>query len=603
MTHIHQQGEREAKGPGEVSWVAYDLNGSLYAACYQAGRLVQRGPSGYYKAGPNGAIPLRLTDLEAIAAVPPPADLPVLPSQYELVSAGWDPPIPLSREATLPAFPVHVLPDWLGDFVTALAKATQTPVDLPGMLSLAALATAAGGRARIEPRSGWSEPANLYLAVGMAPGNCKSPVYAAITGPLWAVDSTMAQESLSGSIEATARKELATNAATVAAREAAAAKGDTADAKMADAIAAAEMAEAITVPVQPRLLADDATVEALGTLMADQGGRMAVLSDEGGVFDLMAGRYSNGQANLDLYLKAWSGTPHRVDRKGRPAEFIPRPALTMGLAVQPDVLRAIATRPGFRRRGLLARFLYSLPASPLGRRAIDPPAVPESVGALYRDNLSALVRSLAEWTDQAALTPSRSAIALLHDYQLELEPRLGPDGDLDHIADWASKLVGQLVPVAGLIHLATHLPDGYRKNIDGSTMAAAIEVGHYLIPHALAVFELMADDLLTEHATYVLGWLAAHDRERFIARDLYTANRHRFPSATELTPVLAHLETLGWIRQERQPRPAGRGRPPSSIWAVHPQNHQRNQRKPDSADSADGLTPFLAASPDTEQDR
>jgi hypothetical protein len=306
-----------------------------------------------------------------------------------------------------------------------------------------------------------------------------------------------------------------------------------------------------------------------------------VLTDEGGVFDLMAGLYNKGQANLDLYLKAWSGTPHRVDRKGRPAEFIARPALTMGLAVQPDVLRAIATRPGFRGRGLLARFLYSLPVSPLGRRAIDPPAVPDNVGDLYRVNLSALVRSLAEWTDQAVLTLSNGARAVLYDYQLELEPRLGPYGDLAHIADWASKLAGQLVRIAGLIHLATHLADGYRKNIDGSTMAAAIEIGHYLTPYALAVFDLMNDDPLTEHAAYVLDWLAAHDRDRFIARDLYTANRHRFPSANEVTPILAHLEGLAWIRQEHQPTPGRRGRPPSSIWAVHPQNRQRNQRKPD----------------------
>jgi hypothetical protein len=264
---VVKPGELVAKGPGEVSWVVYDLDGRLCAACYKAGGLVQRGPSGYYKSA-NGPIPLRLGDLETIAAVPPPVDLPVLPGQYELVSAGWDLPIPRSREVTLPAFPVDVLPDWLGGFVTAMAEATQTPVDLPGMLSLAALATAAGGRVRIEPRPGWSEAANLYLAVGMALGNRRSPVYAAVADPLWSVDKTMAHESLSDIVEAAARKEVATKAATAAAREAANAKGDTADAKMADAIAAAEMAEAITVPVQPRLLADDATPEALASLMA-----------------------------------------------------------------------------------------------------------------------------------------------------------------------------------------------------------------------------------------------------------------------------------------------------------------------------------------------
>jgi hypothetical protein len=42
---------------------------------------------------------------------------------------------------------------------------------------------------------------------------------------------------------------------------------------------------------------------------------------------------------------------------------VQRPCLTIGLTVQPEILQGLAGRPGFRGRGLLARFLYSLPAS------------------------------------------------------------------------------------------------------------------------------------------------------------------------------------------------------------------------------------------------
>src|ERR1019366_1796657 len=44
------------------------------------------------------------------------------------------------------------------------------------------------------------------------------------------------------------------------------------------------------VPAMPRLYADDCTPERLASLMAEQGGRMAVFSDEGGIFDILAGR-------------------------------------------------------------------------------------------------------------------------------------------------------------------------------------------------------------------------------------------------------------------------------------------------------------------------
>ncbi len=103
---------------------------------------------------------------------------------------------------------------------------------------------------------------------------------------------------------------------------------------------------------------------------------------EGGAFETMAGRYSD-VANIDVYLKAHAGEDVRVDRVGRPSVHLKRPALTLGLAVQPDVIRGLAGKPGFRGRGLLARFFFSMPSSLVGRRDVDPPAVPADVADLY----------------------------------------------------------------------------------------------------------------------------------------------------------------------------------------------------------------------------
>lgn len=56
-------------------------------------------------------------------------------------------------------------------------------------------------------------------------------------------------------------------------------------------MSAAGQAKAIEVPVLPRLVADDVTPEAAASLLADHGGRLAIISAEGGIFDTMAGRY------------------------------------------------------------------------------------------------------------------------------------------------------------------------------------------------------------------------------------------------------------------------------------------------------------------------
>ena len=46
---------------------------------------------------------------------------------------GWTPPIPLGVGGAVPAFPVEILPGWLGEYVAAVATATQTPPDLAGI--------------------------------------------------------------------------------------------------------------------------------------------------------------------------------------------------------------------------------------------------------------------------------------------------------------------------------------------------------------------------------------------------------------------------------------------------------------------------------------
>jgi len=78
-----------------------------------------------------------------------------------------------------------------------------------------------------------------------------------------------------------------------------------------------------------------------------------------------------------VFLKGHAGDLLRVDRVGRAAEHIADPALTLGLAVQPEVLRDIARMPGFRGRGLLARILYAVPPNTVGRRRVGAPAVPQ----------------------------------------------------------------------------------------------------------------------------------------------------------------------------------------------------------------------------------
>jgi replicative DNA helicase len=489
---------------------------------------------------------------------------------------GWAPPIPFGVTADVPTFPVEVLPSWLGEYVAAVATATQTPPDLAGMLALAVLATVAAGAVEVQPRPGWREPLCLFVAVGMDAGTRKSSVFTAMARPVAEFERDQAAAAQPAITETATLRRIADQAAGAAEAAASKAPIDQQEERQGEAIARAAEAANLIVPPVPRWLVDDATPEALAGLLATYG-RIALLSPEGDVFDQMAGRYNQQVGpNLGVYLKGHAGDLLKVDRRGRPPEYVERPCLTIGLTVQPEVLQGLASRPGFRGRGLLARFLYSLPHSLVGHRQPGASPVPEPVADRYARELQAMAASLTRPAndDPTMLTLDPQADELLLAFERELEPRLAADsGDLAHLAGWAAKLAGATCRVAALLHLAGHLSDGWAQPISRDTFAAAIGLADYLIEHARAVFDLMGADPRVGDARWLLDWISRTDQVQFSRRDAHQAARGRFRKATDLEPALRLLEEHGYLRRvdpEPSRDPHGRGRPASPRFVVNP---------------------------------
>ncbi len=506
----------------------------------------------------------------------------------DLEEMTWEPPIPLT-DAPRPAFPTEALPNWLKEFVEAEAVATQTPPDLAGMIALSVLGSACAQRVEVRVRGGWTEPVNLYTVVALPPGNRKSAVFKDVSEPL-EEHERLEQQRLAPDIAEGQNKQRVLEASLQHANRLAATAKDSAErtsfAEEASRIAR-ELAD-LEVPALPRFIADDVSPEKLGGLLAEQGGRMAVLSAEGGIFDLMAGKYSaNGAPNLDVFLKGHAGDTLRVDRVGRPSEFVPSPALTVGLAVQPDVVQGLANKPGFRGRGLLARFLYAVPTSLVGRRQVAPPPVPDEIAAEYRRRITELLR-LPQGTDSFGETVphvlrlSTAAERLLTRFMEDLEPRLGDGGDLEVIADWASKLAGAVVRIAGLLHLAgsNDVKEPWTKPIDGETMDGAIRIGEYLVAHALAAFGLMGADPAAGDARHLLRWIESKGLETFTKRDLYQGVRGRFKTVDALDAPLRLLIQHAYIRERPDEFRQRAGRKPSPTLEVNPLWRSRNPQNP-----------------------
>jgi hypothetical protein len=473
--------------------------------------------------------------------------------------------------ANVPPFPVAVLPPVLAQFVTAEAEATQTPPDLAAMLVLAVCAAAVAKKVEVQVRDQWLEPVNLFTVTVLEPGNRKSAVFSHATAPMREYEEVLVEQE---------RPELARRQAQRRQRERQMKALEEKAAKKGDAEAAHE-AEEIAVelattpePALPRLIVDDATSEKLGAILAEQGGRIASMSPEGGVFDLMAGLYSkSGMPQFGVYLMGHAGDDLRVDRISRKGEHVKRPALTMGLAIQPSVLEGLLENSAFRGRGLLARFLYSLPESRIGSRKIEPNPVPEAVSQAYHDVVWRLCELPWEPSQPQYLELAADAWLLLRQFMQNLEPELGAGGELDCAQDWGSKLAGAVARIAGVLHCVVHAdssPGMY--SVAATTMQSAIEIGTYAVVHALAAFEAMQADKGLSDAQYLLRWIERHGKTEFAQLEAQQHGKRRFKQANDIEAPLAVLVRHNYIRL----RPAakhGRGRPASPVYEVNPAFH------------------------------
>lgn len=490
---------------------------------------------------------------------------------------GWPTPHPLAARR-VPEFPVDALPGWTAEWVEAEAEATQTPPALAGCVALGVLSTAAARAPfRVRAADGWEEPTNLYVVVSLPPANLKSPVFAAGTRPLVEWEADVAKRHGPAIAKAQAAYDLVVKRLDAAQRKAAKAEGDKRAEAERDALALAGELAGRRRPNLPRLFAQDVTPERLGALMEEQAGAFALLGAEGGIFETLAGRYSDGVLNIDLLLSAHAGEPVRVDRGSREPVSLDAPSLVVVLAVQPDVIDGLARKPGFRGRGLLARFAYAVPESLLGRRRIPAPPVPADVAEAY----STRVRTLLDLgPDTAKGDPHAGApVVLVFDAEARermtalrraIEPRLAPGGDLAAIGDWAGKYPGLVARLAGLIHVGEGAHE-VTALVTARTMERAEKIGRFFLDHALAAFDAMGADPATEGARHVLSWLRRKAVARIDRRTLFEGVKGGATLRTvpELDAALVVLVEAGWLRPVAVEPRSGPGRAPSPQYDVH----------------------------------
>lgn len=485
----------------------------------------------------------------------------------------WEPPILFGKTET-PEITPDLLPGIFGEYAAALAEGLQVSPTMPTLFTMSVLSLAMQRKFVVSPHGDdYAEPTVVWAAILADSGERKSAVIQRLLAPvlLWEAKRKDAMSREIAEVE-TLR---AINQRRVEKLQGDAAKEDNAARRDEMVREISGLKEQTPEPkLPPRLFTGDTTAERLQQMLMEHGGKMAVLTDEGGIFAVMAGIYSGGEAYVDIFLQAYSGSSVRVDRGSRTA-VIDRPALTFGIGIQPGLIQDMppAAKRKFRSSGLFARFFWGFPASNIGKRDMSRrgDVSPELVSR-YRAAVMGLLDIQPGENDlgdecEHILVLSDTARARWVDFAQRIEEAQADGGRLESLRDWCAKLPGGALRLAGLLHVAEH---GYKKDseIDADTMRQAVKICALLIPHAVSVFDMVGADPGIEDAKILWCWIERQGRTEFKRNDVHRAFHNRFAKVDRLIAALDILKSRALIAGPYKGAVAG-GRPPV-IYRVSP---------------------------------
>ena len=220
----------------------------------------------------------------------------------------WEMPKPLPGEGEMTSFPLSALPKVLAGYCKAVADNVQVYPEMCVLPMLSVLSVCAQGKAVIRnPGGGNLESLNLYTVTVAEPGERKSGVFSSLTEPLFRYQreenkrrAPLIKEYLSQrkSYERQIDKAMRSKSSR-------------------EYIGQLQMELDSLTPVTPlNLSVDDATTEAIVGELKQNDEKIVILSDEGGIFDILSGMYSKGTVNIDLLLKAYDGSHYHCTRVG-----------------------------------------------------------------------------------------------------------------------------------------------------------------------------------------------------------------------------------------------------------------------------------------------
>jgi len=306
------------------------------------------------------------------------------------------------------------------------------------------------------------------------------------------------------------------------------------------------------VLVEARVLYEDVNPQSLAFMLATGHPSAALWSDEGG---MVTGSHGMGNDSFLGFIAAlnrlWDGGEIRHDRKQAQSVHVQGRRLTVGLMMQPMVIRELLQRGAglSRGSGFMARFLVCAPKSTMGERPYSPPAKELPRLADFKRRLTALLDSDLPLDDQGRLSPpvlrlSDGAFSVWRDFHDDTESMLGPLGEMHAVRDFAAKSAENAVRIAACLHTF----EAAHGSISADTMRRASVIARWYLNETLRVMDLMDEPQEFSDARRLDEWLAKNGNcsTRDARQHGPVRSKERWPAAVKV------LTEMGRARIEEE---------------------------------------------------
>lgn len=415
----------------------------------------------------------------------------------------WLTPEPIGKKLMpVPSLADDMLPPPLNTFVNDAAGRMQASREYVAVALIVALGTVIGTGCAVRPKQkdNWTVTSNVWGMLVGQPASKKSPALTAGLGPVHHLDH-LAQKDFEAEYSIFYVQQL-TRQLKVKELERKQKKSSLTPEEITELARASRKAEE---PAPKRYYSNDATIEALGEILAVNPRGVLMVNDELSGW-LQAMDKPGREGTRAAFLSAWNGLdPQRVDRIGRGNLHIPHFCISVLGGIQPDMIQTYLSEAQIENRndGLVQRLQLAVYPDLQPIETIVDQSPDHAVITDVRNIFIALGNDLLVFkpnVDAPGTIPyfrfeSKKAFPAFRDWLLQNEQRARSE-ESPVVSEHLSKF-SRLVPALSLVFHMTRLATGSAKPgspIDLESLTMALKWAIFLEAHARRIYSMAQTD-------------------------------------------------------------------------------------------------------------